>query len=202
MKSPPRALMVALLYSLLVTVSLSALEVKSYWLGHQFVTEGNIDPAPWHERSMATMLDFDTYNQWALRGLDGKDPVSAGFWENFREFIHDSPDTMLLRMTLRMPKPFGTLKTDARFQIDRGKVNEGILRFTLSSQMVGVLKAVLLMTISESTRRNQEKRLRFRIIFVFTPIIETILKGKDFDDHMRIVTGILAGNLEARCATP
>jgi hypothetical protein len=184
----------------LAAASLGALETKSYWMGHQFITEGIVDPAPWYEDALSAIQDYDNYNNWALKGLDGKDPVSAGFWENFKSFVHDSPDTMVIKMTLRLPKPFGIATSDARFKIDTSRLDENALRFVLISQLIGVTKAVLVMFIDDSATAAKTKRLRFRIIFGFVPLIEGILRGKEFDDHMRLVTGILAGNLEAYCA--
>lgn len=180
---------------------LPSLEVKSYWNGHQFVTDGTIDPAPWHEAGLATIRDYDHYDQWALRGLDGKDPVSATFWENFQSFVHDKPDSMLIKMTLRLPKPFGIIATDARFAIDESRLADGVIRFTLASPIIGVNKAFLLIAVGDSTLQEKVKRMRFRIIFVFAPLFESILRGKEFEEHMRLVTGLLARNLEAWCTT-
>lgn len=60
------------------------------------------------EKVSALLTDFHHYSRWALRGLDGNDPVSAGHIGIFKDFRYSEKDrTILLIYDINLFWPFG-----------------------------------------------------------------------------------------------
>ncbi len=64
-------------------------------------------PAP-VEKVSKLLADFHHYSRWALKGLDGKDPVSAEHIGIFRDFRYNEKDrTIILIYDINLFWPFG-----------------------------------------------------------------------------------------------
>ena len=190
---------ILLLLLIILTGNLTALEVRSFSRDRNYITEGSLDAVAWYQRGLAAMTDFPNYNRWALQGLDGNDPVSEAYWEHFKDYSLESPDILLIKLTLKLPWPIGVVPTQARFQIDRSELPMDVLRMNLMDRPAGIEAAQLFLAAIDSPSTPGAKMIRFSLAIRFDPVIEILLDMDQLNKHMQKVIGTLAGNLEAYC---
>jgi hypothetical protein len=142
------------------------------------------------------MCDYANYNQWALEGLDGKDVDSVKFWENFKDYVFQAPDIMVIKLSLNLPWPIGKVPAEVKFRIDESQLANNQLTLSLIERPSMIESAVLSLAGSESPTTPGTMQVHFRISLRFDPVVEMLLNMESLNIHMRIVVGRLAGNLE------
>ena len=117
----PFFLTLVFILSICPAYATSAFETHSYVKDHVFYTEGSIDAVEWYDRGVAAMSDFGNYRLWAPRGIDGNDPASAKFWENFVDFQFEAPDVMVVvyNLSYTCPKRCYLQKQDIQYIIKK-----------------------------------------------------------------------------------
>jgi hypothetical protein len=177
--------------------TLGGLEVKSYKNDRDYITEGGMERVTWYPAGLATMTDYRNYNKWAVAGLDGNDPVSAEFWENFQDFQFQAPDIIVVKLSLNLPWPLGKTPAELKLRIDESQVANNQLTLNLIDRPTLIEAATLSLSGTESTEDPGTMDVHFRIMLRFDPVIELLLNMDNLNIHMRQVVGILAANLEA-----
>ncbi len=184
------------------SLALWALDVRFYKTGHDFITDGTLSSVDWYERGLAAMSDYPNYNNWGLRGIDGKDPVSAKYWEHFQNYEYIAPDKMVIHLSLSLPWPIGTISMLLKFKIDDSNLRRDLLLMNMIEPPFGVEKASLSLAARDSVKDAGAKDIQFRISLRLAPLIEALLSVESLGAHMREVVGAISGNLETYCHQP
>ena len=169
-----------------------------------FYTEGSIDALDWYDRGVAAMSDFGNYRLWAPRGIDGNDPTSAKFWENFIDFQFEAPDVMVVVYNLNLGWPLGSKGNKAHFKIDSGQVGNGILRLHIMEKPIGIEDATLSLYGEDSPVNPGTKQVRFQVAIKFGWLLEALMNPVNYGTHMNVIIGIMVNNLRdySTAATP
>ena len=84
-----------------------------------YVTEGWIDAQGWSARAAKVLGDFKSYRQWGLKGLDGKDPLSAKYWVQLTDYLNPQPSVLEVVYDVRIGGFLNVPKNTLRFNITR-----------------------------------------------------------------------------------
>ncbi|MFA6508432.1 MAG: hypothetical protein WCT14_20200 [Treponemataceae bacterium] len=186
----------AVIVSLFLCPMLHPVDSTSYKEGRAFVTEGSLDNVLWYDHGKIVLTDYANYNNWALKGLDGKDPVSEKYWEQFVGFTYEKPLMMTLIYNLNLPWPFGSKNNRMHFQIDESRLDCGVLKMTLVDKPMGLENAAFFICAEDSPTAPGARIIRFKTALTFSWFIEAILDVRGYNSHMRTIMALLAGNLE------
>jgi hypothetical protein len=192
-----RKLLLAGLLAAAAVALLPALDVRVYRNVRNFITEGSVSGIDWHQQAIRTVTDYANYRLWAVKGLDGKDPVSAQWWERILDYQFQAPDTITVKYRLEMPWPIGTLDGQTRFRIDESALSMDQVRMDMIDKILGVEQVSLF--IAAKDWGIGAKALYFMVSIRFEPLIELLLNQDDFFTHMKLVVGVVTRNLEERC---
>ena len=187
---------IAILLALLVCPAATAVDSASYKEGRAYVTEGSLDNVLWYESGKSVLTDYSGYDNWALKGLDGKDPVSAKYWEQFVCFNYQNPEILTLTYNINLPWPFGSKNNKLRMKVDESRLDDGILKMTLMDRQFGVDECVFYICAENSSKHPGTRIIRFKLALTFGWFIEKILDVNGYNGHMQSVMSMLAGNLE------
>jgi hypothetical protein len=175
----------------------NAIEINSHRNGQGFITEGTLDAGDWYQQGLANISDYANYNQWALRNLDGNDPISALHWEHFQAFQFEAPDIMIILYKLNLPWPFGSSNNRARFKIDESQLINNHLFMTLIDRPPGLEAAILELFAKETEPGSGIMKVHFKMVLNFDWFIAGLIESNSFFAHLNYVVSTLALNLEA-----
>ena len=186
----------------MTTLPLFAIDATTHIKDHVFYTEGVVEAFDWYDRGLAAMSDFANYRFWAPRGIDGKDAVSASFWENFVDFQFEAPDIMEITYNLNLGWPLGSKGNKVRFKIDSSQLANGVLTMRITKKIVGVEDATLTLFAEDSPTKPGTKQIRFEIAIRFGWLLEALMDPNRYSHHMGVVLGIMVNNLREYSSNP
>lgn len=186
----------------LTAFPLYAFDATTHIKNHVFYTEGVVDAIDWYDRGLAAMSDFGNYRLWAPRGIDGKDGVSAAFWENFVDFQFVEPDIMEITYNLNLGWPLGSKGNKVRLKIDSSQLANGVLSMHITKKIVGIEDARLNLYAEDSPTKPGTKQIRFQIAMRFGWLLEALMDPAKYSHHMNVVIGIMINNLKEYSSNP
>ncbi len=136
---------------------------------HSYITSGNIMLSAGNEQLIRLIEDYTDYNLWALRGLDGNDPVSENFIgilsgiEYFPEI-----NSIAVIYNVNLIPPFGSKGNRMFFLIKRsGGHDESFFRnlFVLDSGSIVVKEASLELSLEEIKKNRSMLHYKARVKF-------------------------------------
>lgn len=186
----------AVIVVLLLGQTVYSVDTRTYREGRAFVTEGTLDNVLWYPYGKQVISDFACYDNWALKGLDGKDPISANYWEQFVSFAYNEPGRMTLVYNINMPWPFGSKNNKLQFRVDDSRLDQDILTMTVLDKPLGIESASFIICAEDSPTHPGSKIVRFKTALTFAWFIERFLNVQGYTEHMQTVMSLLACNLE------
>jgi len=175
------------------------MQLRTYKEGIYLITEGTLDANDWFDSAKTVILDYAHYNNWILKGLDGKDAKSAKYWENFVSFDYVAPRLVSLVYNMNLDWPFGSKGNIFNFQIIEKNAIDTQISFVLKNPSIIVEEAYLFLfaeTSRSHTASASNQRLRFRLTLHLAGVVEAFMDVPSYGNHMNEVMGQLASNLK------
>jgi hypothetical protein len=163
-----------------------------------YITEGYIDLPEGEGEGWRVLRDFPGYDSWALRGLDGKDPVSAKYLGLFSSLVYSGPGMMTLGFDVNLPWPFGSKGNKTEFRVrNEESPDSGRLVFCLAKPNFAT-KSVDLEIFGEE--KASPGRLRYRLSIRFSWFLEPFFSLQGYKEGVEWRIHKVVGNFEEYCA--
>ncbi|MBN2050248.1 MAG: hypothetical protein JW760_07380 [Spirochaetales bacterium] len=106
-------------FLIFLSPDLFCLDIKTdFTESKDYRTVGIFSTAAEYNTVSRVLTDFESYNRWVLRGLDGKDPGTEDFIGLMKETVyHREREVLELIYDVRLPWPLGSLGNSALFDI-------------------------------------------------------------------------------------
>lgn len=175
-------------------------DVKTIRYKGAVFTSGWVNSDGWHDDGLRIISDFPHYRDWAVRWMDGKDPVSKDFWALFTDFVYEAPDNMTLIYDVNLGWPLGSKGNKAKFSIDSTGAKAGIYRFILAKRPVGVERAELL--VAGERAPGGISRFYFRLEIKFEWLFDKLINMEAYSKDMGWRLNRMIENLREAAGVP
>lgn len=165
-----------------------------------YYTRGIVPVALPAAETAAVFADFGHYSRWALKGLDGKDPVSRKHIGIFKRIVYDrEKQKVILIYDINLIWPFGS--KDNEFPLDIGSLRyekDRLKSFTLSFTESGPTIKSMHVKISIIGGKDSSA-LDISCTIDFTWLIDPIMNVKKYKNSISGRIMILVKNIETVC---
>lgn len=136
-----------------------------------YITEGSVVvPVPVFLANRI-ISDYRHYNRWALKGMDGRDPISKEFIGILKDVRYLHPETLEVYYDVNLPWPFGMKDKSVRFAID-SSIYSGMdyikMSFTMDQEAAALENSSLQFEVVGNER---ESEILFTFGLKFTPLV-------------------------------
>jgi hypothetical protein len=183
----------------LINFAALAQTVVTHKEGLFLVTQGAIVPGNWFEKGRQTLFDLSKYQAWALKGLDGRDPVSAGYWENFKSIALLATKQLAVMYDLNLGWPFGSKNNRLLLDVDDAALAQGRISLRLAEKGVIVEELWLELRTELNQTDPSQNSLQFRLGIHFAGIIEPFIDRAKYDAHVNNLVKTLVHDLTEYC---
>jgi hypothetical protein len=166
--------------------------------GGVYVTEGWVDSQALKSGNWKAIYDFPSYQSWALKGLDGKDPVSSQYIGIFSDIAYTRTDTMTLGFDLNLPWPLGSKGHMTDFNVKRIKTEgRDKVVFSLIKPNLATKSVRMELFPEEISGKGQ---MRFKLAIKFTWLLNPFFSLSDYKDSVEWRIVRVVSNFEEYCA--
>lgn len=162
-----------------------------------YFTTGTVILSITPDRVSAVLEDFAHYYRWALKGLDGKDPVSRKHMGIFKNVIfREKARQIVLIYDVNLIWPFGSKNNEFPLNIISMKYRNGHLKsYTLTFTESGPTIKSMLITLSIDGNHGSSI-LKINCTTDFTWLVDTVINTRIYKKSIadRIIQ--LANNIE------
>ena len=152
-------------------------------------------PAP-VEKVSALLTDFHHYSRWALKGLDGNDPVSAKHIGIFRDFRYSEKDrTILLIYDINLFWPFGAKNKKFPLYIVSMQKKDNLLQsYTLT--FTGSSPTIRSMFIRMGLKKDiKGSKLTIGVTIKYSWLINPLMNKENYKESISGRIAILGNNI-------
>lgn len=151
-------------------VSLENVETR-YGDDGYYITHGSVSvPVPVFLANRI-ISDYRHYNRWALKGMDGRDPISKKFIGLLKDVRFIPPNTLEVYYDVNLPWPFGMKDKSVRFAID-SSIYSGRdyikMAFTMDQEAAALEDSYLEFEVVGNEERSE---ILFSFGLKFTPLV-------------------------------
>lgn len=165
------------------------INLTSWNQGSRYYTTGTIQTQGWHNRFRATVLDFESYQFWATRYLDGTHEFSRTDWTHFRSFYQPEPQTMVMVYDMnRWPLRGKNNRAYFNLQISREADQDRVV-FRLRRPPLGLHGGQLVLSMTPETG------LEFTLELHLWGIVSAVMDNKSFTSYMERLVGRMVQNM-------
>jgi hypothetical protein len=159
-----------------------------------YITEGYIDLPDGGGDRWEVLRDFPGYDSWALKGLDGKDPISAKYLGLFSSLVYSGPGMMTLGFDVNLPWPFGSKGNKTEFRVrNEESQDSGRLVFSLAKPNFATKTVDLEIFDDEKAGPG---RLRYRLSIRFSWFLEPFFSLQGYREGVEWRILKVVGNFE------
>jgi len=162
-----------------------------------YVSKGYIDVKQNSARVGETLAGLGRYNEWALKGLDGSDPISAKYIGLITDVEPCGGNRVLVRYDIVLPWPLGSMENQAYFTMATGSI-PGSMRFVSESKTLAYDWASF--SFEPSPTAGGGTRVDFFLEMKFAWFIDPFLTEALYQEGIGWRAGRVAKNLAARCS--
>lgn len=162
-----------------------------------YTTTGRLTvPVP-VEKLSALLSDFSHYSRWALKGLDGNDPVSRSHIGIFKDVVFNNrKKEVILIYDVRLFWPFGSKNNRFPLSIVSMQYENNLLKsYTLTFN--GSSPTIKAFSVKVSLfGEGQETRLLVTCTIKFTWIVSPLMNVDNYKKSISGRIGVLADNIQ------
>lgn len=197
-----RSLSLLCLFLLSYSLQLEANSIRTYRsIVGAWVTEAVVDARGWRDPALKAIVDLAKYRYWALAGMDGRDPVSAPYWEHFTDFIFRAPSVMVLVYDINLGWPLGSTGNQMPFAVDQAALARGELHLSNLDKPVGIEEVHLRIRARQSQSEPVDE-IQIELSIRYGWLLDALMDMKGYTAHMNEVLTTLSNNLKRYCEPP
>lgn len=115
-----KKLCIHLIFLIFTAFPLLGIEIETDYTGEKYYrTIGTMETEKPFDTVKDILTDFSSYNRWATRGLDGKEPGTENFVGLLKDTAYDQNKNIFdIIYDVRLPWPLGSYDNKASFTVD------------------------------------------------------------------------------------
>jgi hypothetical protein len=163
--------------------------LTSWNQGARYFTTGTVNTEGWHSIFRQTVLDFDSYQFWATRYLDGTHEFSRSDWVHFTRFYSPEPQTMVMVYDMNR-WPLTGKNNRATFILQKSQEShQDRIVFHLRRPPLGLHGGQLALTMSP------DLGLEFTLELHLWGVVSAFMNNDSFKRYMERLVGRMVQNM-------